>query len=142
MTVNRKKKNLKLRGYRFSGHGHKKRTKGAGHRGGRGLAGTGKRADQRKPSIWKDTSYFGKSGFKRKNKVIITAINLNGLNGLITKFNLGMFKDEISYSNGIYTINLTELGYDKLLGKGNLLHKVKVIVGLMTESAKSKVISD
>ena len=43
-----------------------KKRRGAGNRGGRGMAGSGKRADQKKPTILKlyGSSYFGKRGEK------------------------------------------------------------------------------
>ena len=54
MTVNRRKKVVKQRGSHTHGWGSKKKHRGAGNRGGRGMAGSGKRADQRKPSILKE----------------------------------------------------------------------------------------
>ncbi len=45
------KKNKRQRGLSSHGWGHKKKHRGAGNRGGKGMAGTGKRADTKKPSI-------------------------------------------------------------------------------------------
>ena len=41
--------------------------------------------------------------------------------------------------NGMYVINLAELGYNKLLGRGRLEYKVKVLVYEATEKAIDKV---
>ena len=68
MTTNKRKKVVKYRGSHTHGGGAKKKRRGAGHRGGRGMAGSGKRADQKKPTILKlyGNSYFGKKGFSPK----------------------------------------------------------------------------
>ena len=55
----KEKKVRKMRGSRSHGHGDKKK-RGAGQRGGRGIAGTGKRGDSKKPSI-NVKNYFGKN---------------------------------------------------------------------------------
>jgi len=58
------KKAKGLRGTTTHGHGARKKWKGSGHRGGIGMAGTGKRADQKKTLINKKygNKYFGKQG--------------------------------------------------------------------------------
>ena len=50
------------------GTGARKKMKGSGHRGGKGMAGTGKRADQKKTLILKlyGHDYFGKQGITSK----------------------------------------------------------------------------
>ena len=79
--ITKRKKNTRQRGSKTHGWGAKKKHRGAGNRGGRGKAGTGKRADQKKPTILKKygRSYFGKFGFKKPNKKNIKAINLEYL---------------------------------------------------------------
>ena len=56
MVVTRKK-NTRQRGSKTHGCGSMKKRRGAGHRGGRGAAGSGKRGDCKKPSIWKNKKY-------------------------------------------------------------------------------------
>ena len=63
MVVRKRKKNSRQHGSTTHGWGAMKKHRGAGNRGGRGLAGTGKRADQMKPLHWKER-YFGKLGFR------------------------------------------------------------------------------
>ena len=130
MIIRRKKVN-KYRGSQTHGSGAKKKRRGAGNRGGRGMAGSGKRADQKKPTILKlyGSSYFGKHGFKRPQKVKkkIKAINLNDLEKLIIKNNL---KENI---------NLKELGYDKLLSTGNLSKKYNINCSSCSKKAKEKI---
>tara|TARA_Y100000310_G_scaffold159627_1_gene159227 strand:- start:4530 stop:4937 length:408 start_codon:yes stop_codon:yes gene_type:complete len=118
------KKNTKLRGSKTHSHGAKKKWRGSGNRGGFGMAGTGKRADQKKTYILKHfgNSYFGKQGFHHKNKKILKTINVFGLN---------KFKED--------SINLKELGYDKLLGKGNINRKLKINVDFASKKAIEKI---
>ncbi|MBS3145783.1 uL15 family ribosomal protein, partial [Candidatus Woesearchaeota archaeon] len=84
MTVNKRSKKSRQRGTHTHGWGAKKKHRGAGNRGGRGNAGTGKRADTKKPTIIKlyGNEYFGKKGFKipQNIKVVLKTINLQELN--------------------------------------------------------------
>lgn len=120
MTINKGKKNVKQRGSKTHGWGSMKKHRGAGNRGGRGRAGTGKKAGQKTPSYWQ-TRHYGKIGFKARGAPIkIKSINLNGLAKLII---------------GKNEVNLRDLGFSKLLGKGKGI-KLKIIV----ESASAKAI--
>lgn len=130
MVVHKRKKVVRQRGSRTYGWGHR-RAHRSGHIGGRGMAGTGKRADSKKPSIWK-YEYFGKRKFKPPRKRKIKALNLYELEKIIEKSNE-------SNKKGIIEVNLKKLGFDKLLGKGNIKYKVKVIVSAATEKAIKKV---
>ena len=51
MVVNRRKKVVKYRGHSNHGGGMRKKRRGAGSRGGRGNAGTGKRAGHKKAGM-------------------------------------------------------------------------------------------
>lgn len=125
MVVNKRTKFSRQRASHTHGYGGKKKHRGAGSRGGRGLAGTGKRGDQKKPSFWKDKKYFGKYGFKKKGiKKDIKAVNLDYI-----EENINLFLKE-----GI--VDLKQLGYNKLLGRGNVKSKLKIKV----ESASAKAI--
>ena len=70
MPVHKRKKVTKQRGSKTHGWGSMKKHRGAGNRGGRGKAGTGKRADTKKPTIinlFGAKGYFGKKGFLQNN---------------------------------------------------------------------------
>ncbi len=127
MTARRDRKNKKMRGSHTHGWGSKKKHRGAGNRGGRGMAGTGKRADQRKPTILKEygSSYFGKpKGFTRPRRKEDKIINLE----YIEKHNEELAtKGLIIKENDHYIIDVKKLGYDKLLGKGKIKNKYKLI---------------
>lgn len=121
MTTHKRKKVTKLRGSKTHGHGiGSKHNKGSGNRGGCGMAGTGKRADTKKPSIAADKMYFGKFGFKKKNAVAIKAINLSFFEEKLDKLaNEGLVENE----SGTYRIDISKMGCNKLLGTGSLSKK-------------------
>lgn len=136
MTVNKRKKNSRQRGSWTHGWGEKKKHRGAGHRGGRGMSGSGKRADQKKPSIWKER-YFGKLGFKFKGaKEDIKPVNIKDIETKIEKFVASKLAVE---KNGVYEIDVTKLGFNKVLGTGKLSKKLKVHSPMFSEKAKIKI---
>ncbi len=102
--------------------------RGAGNRGGRGMAGTGKRADQNKPSIWKNTKYFGKYGFKKKNTgKPIKPVNLQYFEQKADKL---VEKKLIIKQGDIYVIDTKKLGFNKVLGCGKLTKKLNITSSL------------
>lgn len=110
-----------------------KKHRGAGHRGGRGNAGTGKRADQKKPSIWADTEYFGKHGFVSKSRApTIHAINLRTIDESLSAWAEAGFA---SANNGLFSVDLSTVGYNKLLGSGELHKKCAITVDFSSEQA-------
>lgn len=135
MTVNRRKKVVKQRGSMTHGWGSKKKHRGAGNRGGRGMAGTGKRADQKKLSVLKEygTSYFGKKGFFKHNKKIVNAINISYIEEQLPEL---VAKKLASEENGKFVIDLKNLGYDKLLGSGKITKQFVITA----ESASKKAV--
>jgi large subunit ribosomal protein L15 len=66
MRIKKRKKSSRMhgRGAGSNGRGFRKKGKGKGHRGGMGMSGTGKRADQKKTLVTKlyGHKYFGKQG--------------------------------------------------------------------------------
>ncbi len=116
-----------------------KKRRGAGHRGGRGMAGSGKRADHKKQLILKKfgTSYFGKHGFtSHKPKIKISPINISYLED---KFNILQKKELIKQENNFYIIDLSKLKINKLLGKGKPTRKYKITTKFISKSAKEKI---
>ncbi len=119
-----KKKTRKMRGKKTFGYGSKKKHRGGGSRGGRGMAGSFK---HKKLKIIKENpGYYGKRGFRKKNKKTVQSINLAELENLASKL-------------GKDSIDLTELGYDKVLGKGRLTRPLKIKVSLFSSKAKKKI---
>ena len=137
MTVNKRRKNSRYRGSHTHGGGAKKKRRGFGHRGGKGMAGTGKRADVKKPSVWKDVDYFGKYGFVSKaTNQDIKAINIDYLDRNLQDLSS---KNLITRENMFYSVDLEKLGFNKLLGNGKVLHKYKIKTSYASKGAVEKV---
>ena len=107
---------------RYHGRG-KKAGRGAGKRGGRGRAGIGKHRvmfrNKYLPGHW------GMHGFNRHPS--------------LRKVNVSINVSELSQISDGDEINLTEMGYDKLLGKGPISRSFKITVGEASPRAIAKV---
>ncbi len=82
MKLKKRKKATRWRGSHTHGRGFKKKARGSGHRGGVGMAGTGKRGDQKKTLILNlPEPYFGKSKTLRRGqpKKKLKVINLSDI---------------------------------------------------------------
>ncbi len=125
MTARRVKKVKKYPGSQTCRGGSRKKRRGSGNRGGRGKAGTGKRAKHKKFSVLKKfgLAYFGKHGFKRPQKVI-------------QKENAITILDLPSQPT---TLDLTKLGYTKLLSKGKPKQKYTLTINACSKRAKEKI---
>ncbi len=123
------KKSKGQRGNTTHGRGARKKGMGSGQRGGVGMAGTGKRAGQKKTLILKlyGNDYFGRRGItsrptkKRINKVM----NLGSIEKNFDK--LKNKKNEI------------ELKDYKILGDGEIKTKMIIIARAFSESARKKI---
>lgn len=138
MVVNKRKKSTRARGQRSHFYGSHKKHRGAGHRGGRGNAGSGKKADQKKPSLWKDTEYFGGHGFTSKSRISTHAISIKDV-----ALNLPHWVSQgvASSQAGSVKVDLNALGYNKLLSNGEAPKKLTVVVSYATASAVEKISS-
>ncbi|MDO8642309.1 MAG: uL15 family ribosomal protein [Candidatus Woesearchaeota archaeon] len=132
MTVNKRRKVRAYRGSKAHGGGSKKKRRGSGHRGGVGRAGSGKRADQKKPSMLKLGIVFGKHGFKKKNRSIITAVNLGWIETHLPALQAAGTAQE---KGGVIEVDLKKAGYNKVLSAGHVTKKW----ALTTEYASAKV---
>jgi len=139
MKIKKRKKSTRMhgRGMGTHGGGARKKRKGSGHRGGIGMAGSGKRADQKKTLVLKlyGSSYFGKQGITSRGtkRDIRKRINLrdifSNLNSYLKK---GIAKEN---PKGI-EINLK--GY-KILGDGEVKKKIIIRAKEASASAMEKV---
>ncbi|MFH1771047.1 MAG: uL15m family ribosomal protein [archaeon] len=119
--MNKRKKDSRQRGSHTHGWGAKKKHRGAGSRGGRGNAGSGKRGDAKKPSFWNDPSYYKSKGFVSLKKSL-KSINISQLN---------------KFENT--KLDLSKEGYNKLLGMGKSKTKYDIKVSYASESAIKKI---
>lgn len=135
MTVNKRKKATRYRASKTHGCGSMKKRRGAGHRGGRGNASSGKRSDARKPSFWKETKYFGRHGFKNQtpNKDEHNVINLSTVQDKLPTW---VQQKHAQDKGGKLAVDLSKLGIQKLLAQG----KVTAALDITVERASAKAI--
>ena len=133
----KRKKKIRMRGTSTHGGGARKKRKKSGHKGGVGMAGSGKRADHKKTLITKlyGHSYFGKQGItsKKTKKDKRKRININDIElnigrlikrGLAKKIKEGW---EIDLSNY------------KILGGGEIKNKLFIKAEGASASAIEKI---
>jgi large subunit ribosomal protein L15 len=137
MVVLKDRKVKRHRGHNSHGWGAKKKHRGSGNRGGKGNAGSGKRGDSKKPTLWKNRVKLGKFGFKikgqRKDIIVIS------IKALEQKMNQLIIEEKASLSKDLYTVDLGKIGYDKLVANGNATVKMHIIVDYASPSAVEKV---
>ena len=122
----KKRKNVGMRGSRTHGYGSHKKHRGAGSRGGRGMAGA-----KRHMKTWfikNNPGHLGKRGFKsleqRKMKRGVKAINVRDLESLAA---------------GKKELDMGKLGYDKVIGGGTIKVALSVKAGYFTPKAREKI---
>ncbi len=123
------------RGTRTCGYGSAQKHRGAGSRGGRGMAGS-------KKHKWSFISrympgYFGRRGFKRpfateKGDSINVGYLEDNIDSLVKK-GMANLKDKK------YFIDLERLGYGKLLGSGRVTKPLFIKIGRYSRKASMKV---
>jgi len=129
------RKTRKMRGSRMHGYGNTQKHRGAGSRGGHGMAGSKKHKWTHVSKYMPD--YFGKKGFKKHGKITSDrTINAGQLSAGIKKY---VADGKASHSNGTYAVDLDFLGYTKLLGTGKVEVKLKVKVKKCSANAKEKI---
>ena len=134
--IRKTRKICKLRGSRTVAGGCSKKRRGAGNRGGKGKAGGHKH--HWTWTVKFDPKHFGKYGFKRPQ----------GASQVFNPVNVD-FLDENSdklVSQGIATkednkivIDVTELGYNKVLGKGRINKALTIKAPQFSQSAINKI---
>jgi len=121
----KRKKSVKLRGSMTHGHGHKKKRRGGGSLGGRGNAGLLKHKKFRMLKYQRER--LGKHGFK--------SLKQKGFKPNTVTLNLN---DLVRLAEG-KEIDLTSLGYDKVLGSGKVTVALTVKAKAFSEKAKEKI---
>lgn len=136
MTVRREKKFRKFRGNRSYGRGSHKKARGAGNRGGRGMAGLHKH--KWSYTVKYDPDHFGKHGFQRPVTAVkeVKAINLKDLDRIAEK----LLKEKIATKEeDKIKINAMKLGYEKILGSGQLNQPLIIEAKIFSKSAIKKL---
>lgn len=125
----------KKRGTRSCGYGNAQKHRGAGSRGGRGMAGSW---THKQKKMFLEGRKFGKIGFKRHAslKKNLRVINLADIDARIEAW---AAEGKAEKKAGGYSLDLKTVGYDKVLGSGNLTHKIEIKAESFSEKAKERV---
>jgi large subunit ribosomal protein L15 len=122
----KRKKSVKMRARTTHGYGLRKKHRGAGSRGGRGMAGSKK---HKKVWVIKNMpGHLGKSGFK--------SLSQRGISPGVKAINI---RDMLRLAGKEKTIDLDKMGYDKLLGTGDIKHAITVKATAFTKLAAEKI---
>jgi large subunit ribosomal protein L15 len=135
MTVKIRRKFRRKRGSRECGWGLFHR--GKGRKGGAGKAGTGKRAKANMPARggWTIQDQ-GKKGFKYKKGIVKIPINLKTIEDKLESW---VMSKKIVKEGDVFVVDLSKIGFNKLLGNGKTNHKLKIIVQFASKSVVEKV---
>lgn len=126
----RLRKSRRQRGTRFCGWGQIGQHRASGSRGGVGNAGKHKHFYIR--TVKEEPEHFGHEQFHALRKSDITRwVNLKDLNQLMNYSK--------ATEDGKVTLDLNELGYEKLLGAGRVDAVVTIKVKKASKSAKEKI---
>ena len=138
MVVRRERKSRKLRGRsRTMGWGSVGQHRKSGSRGGKGAAGLGKH--EWTWTIKYAPDWYGKRGFTpRRSRASYhkSVVNVGDLAEIVDRLkSTGKAKME----DGMVEVNLADMGVEKLLGEGEIMAPVKVIVSEASETAVKKI---
>jgi large subunit ribosomal protein L15 len=135
MKTKKRKKDSRGHGRRAGTHGGgaRKKRKKSGHRGGKGMSGSGKRADHKKTLITKKYGhgYFGKKGIISKSTKRVKR----------KRINIGMIDINIKSFGAKKTGKGLEINLDsyKILGAGEVKNKLIIKAKDASKSAIEKV---
>ena len=136
MMIRKTRKINKQRGSRSIGGGCTKKRRGAGNRGGKGNAGAGKQ--HWTWTVIHDRDHFGKHGFKRPQSAINKTLPVN-LSYLDAQSEELLEKGIASKEGDSIIIDVTELGYNKVLAKGNISKPLTIKSPACSASAISNI---
>ena len=126
------RKSRRYRGSRYCGWGQIGQHRQSGSRGGVGNAGKHKHLWIR--TVIEEPDHFGHDSVKSHNRNVVSRwINVRDLDSLIQE-------DESKRdSKGLYILDLNSLGYDRLLGGGQVNGKFEVRINRISDKAREKV---
>jgi len=131
MPVN---KRSKYRGSRTCGGGTHKNRRGAGNRGGRGRAG---QRDHRFSHFYlREEISNGKHGFVNKTSVPVSAIDVGDIDQMAEAL---VCEGLATLEGDLITIDATEIGIEKVLGGGQVTHRMNISARAFSERARAKI---
>lgn len=135
----KRKKIRKLRGSRTCGGGNAKKRRGAGNRGGRGLAGSGKNKKTKADWVRQNLpGHLGKRGFKRPQAVISEDIIMN-VQELEERIDQYIQEGVATKKGDTISVNVEDVGITKVLGGGRVTKKLNVTAPAFSDSAVKKI---
>jgi|SRR5919199_3834247 large subunit ribosomal protein L15 len=127
----RLRKSRRQRGSRYCGWGQVGQHRQAGSRGG--VGGSGKHKHFWIRTVIEEPGHFGHDPFNSFNRKIVQKwVNVRDLDTLFARHGKA---DE----SGRVILDLTSLGYDKLLGGGSISGAYTVRIASVSDSAKTKI---
>jgi len=137
--IRKTRKITKLRGSRTCGGGCSKKRRGAGHRGGRGNAGSGKEKKQK--STWfqiHKLGHIGRHGFQRGE---FLRSDQTGINVSAIEQHLAALTEEgcVEYDGTTPVIDVSQVGIQKVLGSGRLSKPMVIKAPMFSKNAKAKI---
>lgn len=127
----RLRKVRRLRGSRYHGYGQVGQHRKSGSRGGRGQAGLHKH--KWSWTVKYDPDHFGSSIFHPPQQSKLKKwVNVGQLDGLYAKIRASTQKDGD-------ILDLASLGYQKLLGRGEIKGAYKIRIAAASQTAKEKL---
>ncbi len=130
MVVRKRGRRAKLLGSRTRGNGDTKNRRGAGSRGGRGLAGSHKH---------KFSKYYGKFGKEYKKVKPTKEVKALNIEQLVQAMPRLLAEKKAEKSGSFTVVDGQKIGFDKLLGKGNLNEKLSLKNLAVSKKAAEKV---
>ena len=135
MKTKKRKKATRFRASHTHGRGGKKKARGKGHQGGKGMSGTGKRGDQKKTLILNlPENYFGTViRLAKKPRIKLKEINISQISQNLDSF---IKKGKAKQSKDQYEINLS--GY-KILSSGEAVKGLIIKASSASKMAMEKI---
>jgi len=136
MVVRRRKKSRKYRGERYMRRGYNDRNRGAGNRGGRGKCGWKKKQHKLLKVLREHPEIIERRiGFEPVKRKTYFILNFEDVPELYEKLKEKGFAYE---ENGVKVLDLSNIRNSKLLSKGTLEGRWKIIVNFASKKAIEK----
>lgn len=141
MVVRRRKKVRKLKGSRTHGWGSPKKHRGAGSRGGKGRAGLyGKKGQQRSSKFFsKGFERNVKGGKLKRHPSFVKKENVINVGDIEKRLDEFLKRRVVEKKGDLIQIDVSKLGYVKVLGGGTLTKKLSVSAEQVSKRAKEKI---
>ena len=143
---NHAKKVRKMRGERTHGYGKVGQHRKSGQRAGRGKTTGWKKSKKSYYLKQKELGFpdpdwdMGKKGFKRPQDVTrIYQVNALNVKDLDNKIDSLVLNDKASKSGTTYSINMSDINIQKILGRGEINKKINITVKKASKKAVEKV---